>query len=114
MNNFSSESIAYAESKAALFLTTPTLLSQLAILLNDSGLTADTFFFNQSERLYANAEKVYFKKNSKMSENIFTNLFRHAEKVRIQNHVQEKMLNEKVNGHKGIEKKLQLVLFFGP
>jgi hypothetical protein len=74
-------------------------------------VSGDHFYYNQSNSLYASAEKVYGQKILKMNESVFSGLFRHAEKVRIQNHVQEKMLHEKVNGHKGIEKKLQYASF---
>ena len=102
------ETVKFAETRAALFLRTPKLLSSLTILSSDSGdIAVDSFYNNQTSSFYANAEKIYGQKILKMTASVFTSLFRHAEKVRIQNYVQEKMLHEKVNGHKGIEKKLQ-------
>jgi hypothetical protein len=102
------QNISYGESNSALFLTTPQLFTSITILDPAAAPSADKYC-NPTKNIYLNADKIYGHKVIRMSESILSNLFRHAEKVRIKNSVQEKMLNEKLNGHKGIERKLQYV-----
>lgn len=105
-------SINYEHSHSALFLTTPKLLSSLSssfssndIIFNN--LTSSRVQNKNTPWLNIDADEIYGTKVLRMSESVFGTLFRHAEKVRIQNQVQAKMLHEKLNGHNGIERKLQ-------
>lgn len=97
------------------YLKTPKLFSPYN-LIDETSYIVSEIEFNLPKLNRFDEQKIFGNKrllSKKMNINgaVFNDLFRHAEKCRVQNQVQEKMLKEYLNGNKGIEKKLQLVSF---
>jgi hypothetical protein len=95
------------------YLKTPKLFSPYNLIDETSYLVSE-IEYNLPKIKQFNEQKIIGNKrlHNKMNINgtVFNDLFRHAEKCRVQNQVQEKMLKEYLSGNKGIEKKLQSVL----